>query len=150
MSLLVAAANEVRGITASDAARSINGLLCELEVSVAFRHVRLQEVTLGLYEDVLREALDRGLVVGLGVDHSRLASDARLSQALHVFRVVTFKDRQVILFDDSRECDPPEFARSWDEVERAVLSTSDGFWLFGPAPALALSNTLPWRAEVPT
>lgn len=147
LALPVAAPGEVCGVTASEAERSINRLFHDLELPLHFRHVPFNEITLRLYDDVLRCALDRELVVGLGLDYSQLVTPKGKSGTLHVLRVLTMANNQLLLFDDSHECRPPQFSCSWDEVERTVLAVPDGYWLIGSSANLALAYTLPWSHE---
>lgn len=146
--LPVAEPHGVRGVTASDAAQSIQALLADMDSPISFRYVPFNRVPYGMYEEVLHEALLRGLVVGLGLDVAKLDLAPRTSPALHVFRVIGFNNKQVTLFDDSRECSPAEMTRAWDEIELSVLAAFGGFWFFGPKTELALTNAPPLRRDV--
>lgn len=147
LALPVAAPGEVCGVTASEAVRSISRLFHDLELPIHFRHVPFNEITLRLYDNVLRCALDRELVVGLGIDYSQLVTPKGKSRTLHVLRVLNMTNDQLLLFDDSHDRRPPQFSCSWDEVERTVLAVPDGYWLIGSPANLSLPYTLPWSPE---
>lgn len=131
--------SQIRGVTASEARQRINQLFIELGLPVRFRHVPLKHIDFGLYEDVLECALARELVVGVGVEYSRLAASERRSQ--HVLRVLRTTNHRVSLFDDSGETEPAHLTAHWDDLERAILAAPDGFWLVGLPEQLALQHT---------
>ena len=141
--LPIAPPGYVSGLTAAEASLTINKLFRELNLEISYRHIPLNEVMLGLTEDVLSSALQRRLVVGLGVNYSHFYCSRAMADALHVFRVTSFTGNRVILFDDSRELDPPTFGKPWREAELASLAISDGLWLIGKVEDLQLPHTMP-------
>lgn len=141
LGLPLAEMDDDRGVTVTVAERMIQAMLDELELPIFFRYLPFKEIPLGLYEDVLSDALNKGLVIGLGVDVSKLSIAQCQDKALHVLRVVNSNYKYVMLFDDSYEFVPPELICTWDEVERSVLAAKGGFWLFGPKIALSLVHT---------
>jgi hypothetical protein len=134
LDLPIAETDDARGVTVTVAERLIQVLIDDLGLPVFFRYLPFNEIPFSLYEDVLQDALNKGFIVGLGVDVSKLNISHCQDKALHVFRVIGFNHKHVTLFDDSRECYPPQFTFAWDEVERSVLSAKGGFWLLGPKP----------------
>lgn len=135
LDLPIAETNNVRGVTVAVAEQLIQVLIDDLELPVFFRYLPFNKIPFGLYEDVLQDALNKGFIVGLGVDVSKLNVSHCQDKALHVFRVIGFNHKHVTLFDDSRECTPPQLTLVWDDVERSVLSAEGGFWLLSPKAA---------------
>lgn len=135
------------GIRAADAEREINRLFDELRLPLFFRHVPFLEVSLGLWEDALDEALLRGVVVGVGLDFSILTKRSAPRSAQHVMRVLKKTGNQLVLVDDSGEADEPCFNLSMDQVNQAVLSIPDGLWLVGTENELQLPFTLAWKGH---
>jgi hypothetical protein len=138
LALPIAKEGESKGLTVSDAKVGIRSVLAEISVALSFRHVPFNQIELGLYEDLLRYCIDRGLVVGLGLKWQMIAGDGNNSETLHVVRVLGVEGDNIVLFDDSMECDPPSLTRPWVDVERAVLAAQDGFWIMGEKGNLVL------------
>ena len=132
------------GVTAVDAERAVNRMCRELNLPIRLRRVPFLTITFDLWEDVLAAALDRGAVVGIGVDYRVLAKADPLSSAQHVLRVVSLQEDALELFDDSGESNPPRLHVDRDRVHRAVLAISDGLWIMGRERDLTLPYTLPW------
>jgi hypothetical protein len=136
------------GVTPKVATRKINELFRALRVNLAFRYIPLNEISLELYEEVLNEALSRSIIVGVGLDYNLLAN-RRLSKPIpHLIRVLSTTSSDVNLFDDSLEHSSTEFRVPWVNLENAVRSVSDGYWLVGARHALSLSYTLPWLEPI--
>jgi hypothetical protein len=149
LELPVARPSEPPGVTADDASKAIAAILRDLDAPIRFRHVRLKEITFELYENVLEEALRRGLTVGVGVDYAKLAATPRHVSALHVFRITRIMRGEVTLFDDSRECKPSNIHTPWIMVEAAALAVNDGFWLIGPPSDLNFAHAPPYSYGKP-
>ena len=131
LGLPVARMNETTGITASAATIAIATVLAGIDGNFGFRHLPFSKIEFGLYEDVLRHALDRGVVVGVGVKWSELRTSGSDESPLHLLRVTSFDEGVLTLFDDSHELEVPRFQQDWRNVERAILAAGDGFWLLG-------------------
>ncbi len=145
--LLTAETTESAGISAASAAKAIEIFLRNNATTLRFRHIRLCEITLGLCEDVLREALRRKVIVGIGVDYSILSGQQSGERPLHVFRVSSIEQSTLTLFDDSGECEPRVIDVSWDAAEHATVAADDGLWLIGSVPSLQLPYTLPYPED---
>lgn len=143
--LAVADNENPAGIRAADAEREINRLFDELRLPLFFRHVPFLEVSLGLWEDTLDEALLRDVVVGVGLDLSILTKRSAPRSAHHVMRVLKKTGNQLDLVDDSGEAVEPSFKLSMDQVTQAVLAIPDGLWLVGNESELQLPFTLAWK-----
>jgi hypothetical protein len=141
--LALAGPTEVVGVSSRGATETIPRFLRKIGSSVAFRHVRSKEIAFDLYEEVLTEALKRRLTIGIGVDCASLYNQP-IRSFLHLFRVVSYRLGEVILFDDAHEVQPPEQSRPWIEVARASLAANDGFWFLRPPEDLTLPYTLPF------
>jgi hypothetical protein len=144
LDLPIAQPSEPSGVSSSHAAQTISNFLRDMNSPIRFRHIKLNEITFGLYEDVLGEALKRGVAAGIGVDCANLYADQAMETSLHVFRVVRLKANEITLVDDSHETRPSEFTLPWIRAERASLAASDGFWLVGNFNDLVLPHTLPF------
>ncbi|MEA3015342.1 MAG: hypothetical protein QOI38_64 [Sphingomonadales bacterium] len=131
LGLPVTSDDSVRGMTASGASKAVPELLKALGSPLSFRHVRFNEIPFALYEDILRAALESRVASAAGVKWSAFDRSPGASDALHLLRVTSFDGGMVSLFDDSRECEPPEMKRPWQELESAVLAAADGFWFIG-------------------
>lgn len=109
-------------------------VLQEISPDLAFRHLPLSHVTLGLYEDVVLEFWKRGSVVGLGLDYRELSSAEGAAAPLkHVVRLTQFdpQDRRYIFcLDDEAGGDDAKRVR-WDSLEIASRRINDGFWIIG-------------------
>lgn len=145
LGLALATDSNPPGIRAVDADREINKLFAELQVPLAFRRVPFLEITLDLWDEVLKTALDRKIVTALGLDYTVLTGLPGSQSAQHVMRVKAQTRDSVQLLDDSGESEPANFA--WVHVESAVLAVPDGFWMIGRAADLDLPWTLPWREQ---
>jgi hypothetical protein len=134
------------GLRADDADSAINRLFRELDSSLRFRRVALQSISMGLWEDVLDTALDRGAVVGLGVSFGVLRDHAIQRSTQHVVRVLARRARELELFDDSGETTPARFSVATERASAAMLAIPDGLWMIGPEQDLRLPHTLPWKS----
>ncbi|MFL6277393.1 MAG: hypothetical protein ACJ74G_19585, partial [Blastocatellia bacterium] len=102
---------------------------------LAFWHVPFCQVTLGLYPECLDEALSRGCVVGVGFNYSLLKGHSQTLR--HVLRVApTGNSDEALLMDDSAGQPAPEQYVRWIDLETAVYSINDGFWIIGPEAAM--------------
>ncbi len=133
-----------QGVTQKNAEILINKFFFDRDLDLAFRHVPFQEISLGLYDEVLKAAMLKEISVGVGLDFSKLTGDDR-QPVKHVLRVKCLKGSRIKLFDDSREHSPPEFEIEWTVFEAAVLAIHDGYWLIGKPADLELPLTLPWH-----
>lgn len=136
------------GIRAADAEREINRLFSELGSPVTFRRIPFDEVTFGLWEDVLESALSRDIVVGLGVDYAVLTGKPVRRPARHLVRVTQQAGDYLSLYDDSGEMGTAAFQCSIDTARSAVQAVPDGFWMIGVPDDLQLPLTLPWEGRV--
>lgn len=134
------------GIRAADAEREINRLFVELQLPLRCRRVPFLEIGLGLWEDVLDAALNKNVVVGLGVDFGALTQRTMLNKAEHVLRVLAHNGDHIEVVDDSGEFTLGSFNVTTDRMSRAVLAIPDGFWMIGAGQDLQLPFTSPWEA----
>jgi hypothetical protein len=149
LGLPVTTDDSTQGVTAAKATRTLGHLLADIAPTIGFRHLPLKVIPLGLYDEILEDALKRGLTVGVGVDVSLLDLGEHNVPVLHVFRVHSFDRHQITLFDDSKECAPPTIKRSWERIEQAILAAADGFWLIGPEQELAFAAAPCFRTATP-
>ena len=147
LGLLTAETTLSAGISAANAAKAIEIFLRNNATTLRFRHIRLCEITLGLWEDVLREALRRNVIVGIGVDYSVLSGRQSDERSLHVFRVSSIEQSTLTLSDDSGECEPRVFDVPWYAAEHATVAANDGLWLIGSVLSLKLPYTLPYPED---
>ncbi len=75
-----------KGIDPRRAAITINKMLAELKTGLAFRHVQLNEIAVEAGREVLKEALQNAVTVGVGVDYSRVDRNAP-PKSRHLLRV---------------------------------------------------------------
>jgi hypothetical protein len=134
------------GLRADDAERAINQLFRDIDAPLRFRRVPFREIAMGLWQEVLDAALERGVVVGLGVNFSILRGHSIQRSAQHVLRVLSRRQEELELFDDSGETTPARFSVPTERACAAVLAIPDGFWMVGPEQALHLVHTLPWNS----
>jgi hypothetical protein len=126
------------GLRARDADLAINRLFRELGSPIRFRRVPFREISMGLWVDVLDTALTRGVVAGLGVDFAVLRDQATERSAQHVLRILTRREQELELFDDSGETTPAGFSVSLERARAAVLAIPDGLWMIAQEPDLHL------------
>ena len=123
---------KLRGLTVSRAVATFAEFFKNECMDLAFRYIAFKEVPLALYGDVLKKALSENISVGLGMDVSYLALHTSSVPANHVFRVTAFDGAEVLLVDESGECETRIFKKEIEVIERAVLAADNGFWLVGP------------------
>lgn len=137
LDLPIAENGNVRGVTVRAAQQLIQVLIDDLKLPISFKYLPFNEIPFGLYEDVLVKALEKGVIVGVGIDVSKLKISHSPDKGLHVFRVISFHEKYLTLFDDSLECSPPQMTFSWDDVEQGILAAKGGFWFLGSKEAIA-------------
>lgn len=126
----------LRGVLASDARRRVPPLLREFDEQLSFRHVPFRMVTLSLYQELLEEAVSKACVVGIGFNYSLLRG--QLDRHSHVTRIIPTPDpRHVLLLDDSTGA-VTRTNVNWRNLEDAVNSIDDGFWIVGDEQMIGL------------
>lgn len=142
-SLTVVADPQMRGVPSAAAENAIPSLLLDLNLPLCFPHVSFASVTLGLYEELLSEAVLSGCIAGVGYDHAMLTQRKGVSR--HVCRVQPGERTDHVRLIDDATGDPPTTREvSWLRLEQAVRSLGDGFWLLGEQDALSLTYAPPW------
>lgn len=75
-----------RGITCEQAVGRINNYLQKYYPCFAFRHIKFKNIQFKMYGEVLATALEKGLIVGIGVNYTLLKN--RSGEVYrHLFRV---------------------------------------------------------------
>lgn len=123
------------GVLPSTAIRVAPALLGAVLPGVGFLHVRLNTILPDMEVDVMREALARGCVVGLGM---RLDDGDTRCPLRHLFRVHSLSGKQLSLIDDMSA-----MAVSCD-IEAAMTKSfraEGGLWIMGPQQSLQLPYT---------
>jgi hypothetical protein len=131
----------LRGIKSSDAIIRINSLFRKEGLNKYFRHIRLNEISLGLYTDVINEAIEKRIFIGIGYNLARLkgikGSIRHLStiKSLVDDRIIELAENCLNEFIDCRKV-------KWDELEKACLDENDGLWLIGDKNIFELNHTI--------
>jgi hypothetical protein len=136
--------NDIRdaGVKPREAVIRINELLRKHASTLRCRHVPFSTIAFGLYEEVLAQALERDVSVGIGLDW-RIIDHHCLDTARHLIRVLEFKTSSAVLVDDSYCDDSSPWTVDLPTLEQSVNAVSDGFWMVGPVSALSFAYTIP-------
>ena len=127
----------LQGLLVSDAKRRLPNILKRYNQNLRFRHIPFCTVTLGLFEEVLKQALKQGCVVAVGFDNAILLAKSGIIR--HVARIIPVSDRRnVILLDDTYGTPARRTIIEWEHIEKAVYSVDDGFWIIGPTDGVKL------------
>lgn len=144
--LPVASNQELRGVSPFAAERILPILLAGFGNNLFFRHIRFSYVTLGLFNELLNEALNKGGIVGIGFNYARLKGCT--GQIRHVVRIKTMNDpNKAVLIDDTAGVPPHSIEARWDDIELDVYSVNDGFWIIGPLESMRLEYASPWEGH---
>lgn len=125
----------LQGLLVSDAKQRVPVILKRFDPNLRFRHIPFCTVMFNLYKEVLDQAIKQGCIVAIGFNNAILLSMSGIIR--HVARIMPTDDpRTVILIDDTYGTSAPHMIFDWEQIERAVYSGDDGFWIIGPSDRL--------------
>lgn len=126
--LPVATRDEELGVSPKMARHTIPQSLSRHCPGLGFRYVPFREVQLQMHDAAFEDAAHQGCVIGVGYNYRMLMG--REGCIRHVARVVDAQPgEKVILIDDYTSEEPQRV--HWSDLERAVYSVDDGFWIIG-------------------
>lgn len=134
------------GVKPSEAVLRINELLREHASTLRCRRVPFSTIAFGLYAEVLTQALERNVSIGIGLDWRFIDRQCR-DTARHLTRVLDFKTSSAVLIDDSYCDNSQHWTIDIATLERSVNAVSDGFWIVGPISALSFTYTIPFAGS---
>lgn len=106
---------------------------------VGFRYVPMTRIALGYWVDVVSQAIERNLVVGIGLDWLRIQHSAEAlgtTSARHVIQIVGADENKTTFKLYDRNPGGDVLNTRTDAVEIACQAVSSGLWIIGERSSL--------------
>lgn len=123
------------GVSSKQAAIKLKDILKDTKPKLDFFYVGSNHVSFGLHEEFIKDILEQGAVIGLGLDYNILTSQTPNADLnfRHVLRVIGVKGHTIELFDDSFENEIQTHLVSLGNAILAMQAVNGGYWILGPA-----------------
>jgi len=125
-----------RGLDPVRSVDAIEAFFARVAPSIGFCYVPFNKIAFEMYQEVARQALINGCVVGVGLCPKTLTLPA-LTDRRHVIRLCKVEGEHAYFVDDSKS-EPAQVRALWETIEHAVKVVNGGFWILGARKSLSL------------